>query len=91
MSTTCAEHVCSKCSFRNFQCKYLENNAFSGKILNTKVSQFREGNTTILFIFYLNVFQGYLKANFLFLNRNLYFYLDIYSMRKRNIFYQTLF
>lgn len=84
--------ICIQCSFRNFQCKYLENNAFSKKILNTKVSQFRGGNTTILFMFYLlNIFQDYLKANFLFLNRNLYFYIKIYIDYLYRLFIYILF
>lgn len=52
MSTTYIEYLYTKCSFRNFQCKYLENNAFSGKILNTKVSQFRGGNK-IFYLFFI--------------------------------------
>lgn len=69
----CVRTTYTGCSFEAFKPKYRENNTFSGKILNTTVSQFQE-ETHLSYLFLSDGrFLGCSKIYFLFPNGNLYF------------------
>ena len=85
------------CSFKNFQFKHPENNAFSRKMFNTKVSQFRGRRAIIMLTSYLLDISLLLhfKVHFLFSSGKIYFFNRLFYYGKkgetvRNIFFTAL-